>query len=203
MESAWTVTRKERARKGIDHSLARTTGRKIMIRVLHVQEVLIPKIQNKKTRLIRDTIRKKRKLHKRSLVARRGWQETSYYNEDKHTPLDNKKIALRTIPVILKNGRQKVSVNCLLDEGSNTTYINEDVVDELGVTGAKERIEVKWSRSALCMSNTFTIGLVSTDGRIDTEIVAKTSEKICGGMTPKQNWNHLKDITIAFTSHHR
>lgn len=42
MESAWTVTRKERARKGIDHSLARTTGRKIMIRVLHVQEVLIP-----------------------------------------------------------------------------------------------------------------------------------------------------------------
>ena len=115
---------------------------------------------------------------------------------------DNKKIALRTIPVILKNGKRKVSVNCLLDEGSDTTYINEDVVNELGLTGAKERIEVKVANDQTIsfMSNTFTIGLESTGGRVDTEIVAKTFEKICGGMkavnwlTIKQNWNHLKEI---------
>ena len=47
------------------------------------------------------------------------------------------------------------------------------------------------------MSNTFTTGLESTDGRVDTEIVAKTSEKICGGMTIKQNWNHLKVIPFS------
>jgi hypothetical protein len=43
---------------------------------------------------------------------------------------DTRKIALRTFPVILKNGTRKVHVNCLLDEGSDTTYINEDVIEE-------------------------------------------------------------------------
>ena len=95
-------------------------------------------------------------------------------------------------------------MNCLLDEGSNTTYINEEVVNELGLTGAKERIEVKVANDQTIsfMSNTFTIGVESTNGRVNTEIVAKTSEKICGGMkersveelTTKQNWNHLKEI---------
>ena len=118
------------------------------------------------------------------------------------TDHDTRKIALRTIPVILKNGTRKVQVNCLLDEGSDTTYINEDVVEELGLTEVKERIEVKVAnyQTISFMSNTFTIGLESTDGRVDTEIVAKTSEKICVGMkavswlTLKQNWNHLKKI---------
>ena len=95
-------------------------------------------------------------------------------------------------------------MNCLLDEGSDTTYINEDVVEELGLTRVKERIEVKVANDQTIsfMSNTFTIGLESTDGRVDTEIVAKTSEKICGGMkvvswvTLKQNWNHLKKISF-------
>lgn len=93
-------------------------------------------------------------------------------------------------------------MNCLLDEGSDTTYINEDVVNELGLTGAKERIEVKEAndQTISVMSNTFAIGLESMGGRVDTEIVAKTSEKICGGMkavnwlTIKQNWDHLKEI---------
>jgi hypothetical protein len=55
------------------------------------------------------------------------------------TDHDTRKIALRTIPVILKNGTRKVHVNCLLDEGSDTTYINEDVIEELGLTGVKEK----------------------------------------------------------------
>ena len=118
------------------------------------------------------------------------------------TDQDTKKVALHTIPVILKNGSQKVRVNCLLDKGSDTTYINEDVVEELGLTGVKKRIEVKVANDQTIsfMSNTFTIGLESTDGRVDTEIVAKTSEKICGGMkavnwlTIKQNWSHMKEI---------
>ncbi|CAB4017688.1 Hypothetical predicted protein [Paramuricea clavata] len=118
------------------------------------------------------------------------------------TDHDTRKIALRTIPVILKNGTRKVHVNCLLDEGSDTTYINEDVIEELGLTGVKEKIDVKVANDQTIsfMSNTFTIGLESMDGRVDTEIVAKTSGKICGGMkavnwlTIKQNWNHLKKI---------
>ena len=100
------------------------------------------------------------------------------------TDHDTRKIALRTIPVILKNGTRKVHVNCLLDEGRDTTYINEDVIEELGLTGVKEKIEVKVANDQTIsfMSNTFTIGLESMGGRVDTEIVAKSSGKICGGM---------------------
>ena len=51
-------------------------------------------------------------------------------------------MALRTVPAVLKYGKKKILVNCFLDEGSNTTYVNEDVVEELGVKGEKELITV-------------------------------------------------------------
>ena len=50
------------------------------------------------------------------------------------------------------------------------------------------------------MSATMEIGLESLDGRLDTVIVAKTSNNICGRMTPinwlqiKDQWKHLRDI---------
>ena len=50
------------------------------------------------------------------------------------------------------------------------------------------------------MSGTFKIRLESTDGRVDTEVTAQTSERICGGLRPvnwlkiKQNWSHLRSI---------
>ena len=50
------------------------------------------------------------------------------------------------------------------------------------------------------MSATMEIGLESVDGRVDTVIVAKTSNNICGGMKPtnwlqiKDQWKHLRDI---------
>ena len=47
------------------------------------------------------------------------------------------KVALRTVPAILKHGKKRILVNCFLDEGSDTTYVNEDVVEELGVKGRK------------------------------------------------------------------
>ena len=50
------------------------------------------------------------------------------------------------------------------------------------------------------MSATMKIGLESLDGRVYTVIVAKTSNKICGGMKPiiwlqiKDQWKHLREI---------
>ena len=38
-------------------------------------------------------------------------------------------------PTILKYDKKKMLVNCFLDEDSNTTYVNEDVVEELAVKG--------------------------------------------------------------------
>ena len=45
-----------------------------------------------------------------------------------------------TFPVILKHGERRLQVNCFLDEGSDTSYVNEDVVEELGLDGREEKV---------------------------------------------------------------
>ena len=35
-----------------------------------------------------------------------------------------------TVPVILKHGERRLQVNCFLDEGSDTSYVNKDVVED-------------------------------------------------------------------------
>ena len=51
-------------------------------------------------------------------------------------------IALRTIPVYLKSGNQKLKVNALLDDASTKTYINVDVAAELGLQGHPQKVNV-------------------------------------------------------------
>ena len=110
-------------------------------------------------------------------------------------------MALQTVLIMLKNGNRGIMVNCLLDEGSDTTYVNEDVVNELGLTGKKEPITVKVANDQTLrfMSSSFEIGLESTDGRVDTKITPKTSN-FCGGLKAvnwvkiKDRWNHLTGI---------
>lgn len=112
------------------------------------------------------------------------------------------KVALRTVPAILKHGKRRIPVNCFLNEGSDTIYVNEDVVEEVGVKGMKELITVNVAndQEVRFPSMTFSIGLESVDGSVDAKIVAQSSEKICGGMKAidwvriKGNLNHLQDI---------
>ena len=109
---------------------------------------------------------------------------------------------MRTVPIIVKNGNKRLHVNCLLDEGSDTSYVNEDVIEALGLHGAKTEINVKVANDETIrfMSSTFEIGIESMDGQVDTAITAQSSKKICGEMKPvnwikiKQNWHHLKQI---------
>ena len=120
-------------------------------------------------------------------------------------------IALRTVPVILKNGKRRLLVNCFLDEGSDTTYVNEDVIETLGISTQKEEITINVAndQKVRLMAATLEIGLESVDGKVDTSIVVKTSDKICGGMKPtdwvtmKQQWNHLKDIPFPHLAEKR
>ena len=56
-----------------------------------------------------------------------------------------KYLALRTVPVVVKNGERRMIVNALLDDGSTKTDINGDVAAELGLEGSTQRITVvKW-----------------------------------------------------------
>jgi len=51
-------------------------------------------------------------------------------------------IALRTIPVFLRNGTKRVKVNALLDDANTKTYINSDVAAELGPQGCLQQVNV-------------------------------------------------------------
>ena len=112
------------------------------------------------------------------------------------------KVALPTVSAILKHGKKRILVNCFLDEGSDTTYVNEDVFEDLRVKGEKElkTVNVANDQEVRFPSMTFTIGLESVDGSVEAKIVAQSSEKIWGGMKAvdwvriKGNWNHLQDI---------
>ena len=111
-------------------------------------------------------------------------------------------MALRIIPIVLKNGNRGLLVSCLLNEGSDTTYVNEDVVEEIGLAGEKQPIAVKVANdlNIRFLSSTVQIGLESTDGRVDTKITAKTSDRICDGLKAvnwikiQDKWNHLRGI---------
>ena len=128
-----------------------------------------------------------------------GNESSTHETVKKH---EQRRIALRTVPVILKHGTKRLQVNCFLDEGSDTTYVNEDVVEELGLEGQKERVTINVANDQKVdlMSATTEIGLESLDGRVATVIVAKTSHSFCGGMNPinwlevRDQWKHLKKI---------
>ena len=49
---------------------------------------------------------------------------------------------MKTVPVILKNGGQKLVVNALLDDASTKTYLNSDVTAELGLQGENCKVTV-------------------------------------------------------------
>ena len=85
-------------------------------------------------------------------------------------------IALRTVPVILKHEDRRLQINCLLDEGSDTLYVNENVIQKLGLDGRKEKviINVANGQKVSLVSATLDIGLESLDSRMNTNIVAKT-----------------------------
>ena len=130
-----------------------------------------------------------------NLVTRTSTMETIEEHEQRN-------VALRTVPIFLKHGKKRLLVNCFLDEGSDTSYVNEDVAEELGLCGRKEQVTINVAndQKVSMMSATLEIGLESVDGTVDTVIVMKTSNKICGGMKPtdwvkiKHNWSHLKNI---------
>lgn len=97
-----------------------------------------------------------------------------------------------------KHGAKRLQGNCFLDQGSDTTYLNEDVVEEVGFKGWKEKVTINHQKVDL-MSATMEIGLESLDGRVDTVIVARASNSICGGtkstdwLQIRDQWKHVRD----------
>ena len=115
--------------------------------------------------------------------------------------------ALRTIPVILKNGCRRLTVNALLDDASTQTYVNEDVAAELGLNGTFETIKVNVLNGDCKSFQTMPVefGLESVNDDVDIRVKALTAKKVTGNMKVIQwsqhahEWPHLKHIHFSDT----
>ena len=58
---------------------------------------------------------------------------------------NDSQVAVRTIPVILSNDKNKLVVNALLDDGSTKSYVNSDVAFQLGTDGTVKKYKLGFS----------------------------------------------------------
>jgi len=111
-------------------------------------------------------------------------------------------IALRTVPVILRNGSKSLRVNALLDDGSTKTYINSDVAAELGLVGESHHISVSVLNGQCEVFDTMAVDveLQSLDRATSVTISAYTTNKVTGSLTAVDwrkhghKWKHLQQI---------
>ncbi|XP_064629276.1 uncharacterized protein LOC135488565 [Lineus longissimus] len=140
----------------------------------------------------KDTEEKRERDRNHSTVTLKTTDQT---NEEKF-------ISMRTVPVIVKNGKRRIKVNAMLDDCSTTTYINADVAAELGLQGEiqKTTVQVLNGKTETFDSMPVQIGLESLNHRIDMNIIAKTTNNVTGDLKAI-DWNqyadryeHLRDI---------
>ena len=106
---------------------------------------------------------------------REGDQVTSTQNTTMVSGISSN-IALRTIPVFVRNGHRKLMVNALLDDASTKTYLNTDVASELGLKGKLQRINVNVLNSQVETFETSPVELLieSLDGNTTLKVTALT-----------------------------
>ena len=99
-------------------------------------------------------------------------------------------IALRTVPIILKNGDRSLEVNALLDEASTKTYLNADVGAELGLQGRTEKVTVNVLNGQIETFETKPVSfeLLSVDRNVNMNVTAYTANRVTGDM-PVIHWN--------------
>ena len=111
-------------------------------------------------------------------------------------------IALRTIPVYLRNGNRKIKVNALLDDASTKTYINSDVAAELGLQGQLQKVNVSVLNGHVEAFETSPVEctIESLDGRAAVTITALTADRVTGELKAidwkscAAKWAHLQHL---------
>ena len=113
------------------------------------------------------------------------------------------KVILQTVPAIIcgSNGCSKV-VRCFLDRGSQTSFVRQSIVEELGLDGKSVRIAVsgfggKSDKETLRRRIAFTLAPVDKPGKpcgieaLTTQVICRPAEAV--DVFPSE-WSHLQDI---------
>ena len=115
------------------------------------------------------------------------------------------KVILQTVPAILSgsNGCSKV-VRCFFDPGSQTLFVRQSVIDELGLDGKNVKIAVSGfgggaSKSSLRKRIVFTVAPVDKSGQpqcmeaLTTPVICQPAEAV--EIHPRR-WSHLQNIVF-------
>ena len=115
------------------------------------------------------------------------------------------KVILQTVPAILSgsNGCSKV-VRCFFDPGSQTSFVRQSVIDELGLDGKNVKIAVSGfgggaSKSSLRKRIVFTVAPVDKSGQpqcieaLTTPVICRPAEAV--EIHPRR-WSHLQNIVF-------
>ena len=111
-------------------------------------------------------------------------------------------MALREIPVFLRNGQKMVKVNALLDDASTKTYVNSDVAAELGLQECLQQVSVSVLNGHVETFETLPVQCIieSLDGKSKLNITAFTAEKVTEDIkaidwsTFSRRWPHLQKL---------
>ena len=120
---------------------------------------------------------------------------------------NDSQVALRAIAVILSNGKNKLVVNTLLEDGSTKSYVNSDVTFQLGTHGTVQKTQVGVLNGKLETLDIMPEELMveSLDGKVNQGISAFTVKQMTGGMKVinwnkhKDKWNHNKGVPFPDT----
>ena len=114
-------------------------------------------------------------------------------------------VVLRTVPVWLEGlDGQAIKVNAFLDDGSDSTYVREDIITALGLVANERslRLSTLTDSCVPLKSKKVTLTIKSLDGKTQSNIEAWTLQEMCQGLSipdwnqHKIKWDHLKNITF-------
>eukprot|EP00117_Sycon_ciliatum_P035424 scpid12780/ scgid2970/ len=113
-----------------------------------------------------------------------------------------KAVAMRTVPVVVRNGETELRVNALLDDASTNSYVSSHVANELGLTGEEETLTVKVlsGRTEIFRTTPVMVELKSVDGTSATTLQAYTADSVVGSSSAvnwqqnRQQWPHLMAV---------
>ena len=147
------------------------------------------------------------KAEEREMNEKKEEKSNSYVSsqrEDEAKQQSNQWISLRTVPVILRTQDRTIRVNALLDDGSTTSYINQEVADFLQLKGDKKSLVVKviGGVQQQIQSELVKLDLINVGGEVVTKFAALTMKSVVGNLKvinwaqEKMRWAHLNDVVF-------
>ena len=114
-------------------------------------------------------------------------------------------VALRTFPVIPKNGNRRIEVNALLDDASTRTDLNFNVATQLDLQGEYQRVTVNIPNGRVEAFETMPVELEveSIDGQFTSINSALTTDRVTGNLLiidwrkESNKWKHLHGIDCS------